>query len=75
MPKTALAYIDRIYERCLALGDFPQIGRPFTSARGSLRTLPFEGVIIVYRETALGVRVVAIFNQRQDYRKQLLRLG
>lgn len=71
-PKTAFAYVDRIERHCLELAHFPKVGRPFSSAGGALlRILPFESVMIVYRETGHGVRILAIFDQRQDYRKQL----
>lgn len=73
-PKTAFAYVDRIESRCRELGDFPRIGRLATRSPGSFRTLPFESVVIVYRETVLGVRIVAIFDQRQDYQRQLRQL-
>jgi len=71
---TALSYVDRIHKRCIDLGDFPGSGRRFASPRGMLRILPFEGVMIIYREMPNGVRIIAIFNQRQDYRAQLRHL-
>jgi len=72
--QTALSYVDRIQRRCLDLGDFPGSGRRITSSGGTLRILPFEGVMIIYREMTGGVRIIAIFNQRQDYRRQLRHL-
>ena len=74
MPLTAKAYADRIEQRCRLLGDFPFIGRDHSNVRAGLRVLPFESVAIVFEVADTSVRIRRIFNQRQDYQRQLRQL-
>jgi len=70
-PRTAIAYVDRIEARCRSLADFPLVGRALGSAADSLRVLPFESAVIVYRVKGRELRIIAIFSHRQDYMRQL----
>ena len=72
-PETALRLVQRIGKRCGQLLDFPLVGRQRETVRRGLRTLPFETFIIVYDVDLGAVRILRIFNARQDYQQQLKR--
>ena len=71
MPKTALAYVDRIEHKCDELADFPIVGRDLGHIRPGLRSIPFEGVIIAFQVSEAEVRVRRVFGAAQDYERRL----
>ena len=71
MPKTALAYVDRIEHKCDELADFPIVGRVLGHIRPGLRSIPFEGVIIAFPVSEAEVRVRRVFGAAQDYERRL----
>lgn len=72
-PDSALRLVQRIEQRCSELLDFPLVGRQRESVRTGLRTLPFETFIIVYDVNSIAVRILRVFNARQNYERQLRR--
>ena len=71
MPKTALAYVDRIEHKCDELADFPIVGRVLGHIRPGLRSIPFEGVIIAFPVSEAEVQVRRVFGAAQDYERRL----
>lgn len=71
MPNTALAYVDRIEHRCNDLADFPIVGRDLSQIRPGLRSIPFEGVIVIFRVSDAEVRIRRVFGAAQDYQNRL----
>lgn len=66
-PETALAFTDRIIDRCLAIGDVPLGGTPRDELGTALRSVPFEqSVTIVYRVRKPRVEIVGIFYGGRD---------
>jgi toxin ParE1/3/4 len=66
--KTALGFVRRIKQRCLAIGDAPN-GSPLREDLGTgVRTAPFErSAVIVYRVLPECVEIVNIFYGGRDY--------
>jgi toxin ParE1/3/4 len=61
-PQTAEKFVDRIYDACEALGEFPLKGRARDDLKQGVRTLPFERTaVITYRVLSDEVEVLNIF--------------
>lgn len=61
-------YIDRLLERCDAIGDAPGVGRRRDDLRTGLRTVIFEKrILIAYRTHEDRVEIVNIFSHGRDY--------
>jgi len=68
---TALAYIDRIEQRCLRLAEFPLSGHPRSDLGKDIFTVPFEGAMIVYTIEAEIIWVIRVFARGQDFESAL----
>lgn len=67
-PQIAEKFVDRIFDRCESLGEFPMKGRARDDLQPGIRILPFERTaIIAYRILADAVEVIAIFYGGRDY--------
>jgi toxin ParE1/3/4 len=52
--------------KCQNLAKFPQIGRSYAHIKPSLRGLPLDGYVILYRVIDNGVEILRVVNGRQD---------
>jgi toxin ParE1/3/4 len=71
MPRTALAYVDRIEHKCGELADFAIVGRDLGHIRPGLRSIAFEGVVIAFQVSDTEIRVRRVFGAAQDYESRL----
>ena len=72
-PQIAEKFIDRIYDACESLGEFPMKGRARNDLKKDVRILPFERVaVIAYRILADEVEVLNIFYAGRDYEASLM---
>jgi toxin ParE1/3/4 len=66
-PKAALDYVNRIDERCQRIGDAPRSGRLRSDLLVGLRTIPFEGsVLICYEITNEAIWITNVFRRGRD---------
>ena len=66
--QTAEKFIDRIYDACETLGEFPLKGRARGDLQHGVRTLPFERIaVITYRVLLDEVEVLNIFYGGRDW--------
>lgn len=72
-PQIAEKLVNRIFDRCESLGEFPLKGRARDDLQPGVRILPFERTaIIAYRILAGEVEVINIFYGGRDYEALLL---
>jgi toxin ParE1/3/4 len=72
-PQIAEKLVNRIFDRCESLGDFPMKGRARDDLQPSVRILPFERIaVIAYHILAGEVEVINIFYGGRDYEAFLL---
>ena len=72
-PQIAEKLVDRIFERCESLGDFPMKGRARDDLQKGVRILPFERTaVIAYRILVNEIEVINIFYAGRDYEVSLL---
>ena len=72
-PQIAEKFIDRVYDACESLGEFPMKGRARNDLKQGVRVLPFDRVaIIAYRILADEVDVLNIFYAGRDYEASLI---
>jgi len=65
--------VDRIFERCGSLAEFPLKGRARDDLLRGVRILPFEHTaVIAYRITASEIEVLNVFYAGRDYESSLL---
>ncbi len=68
IPQIAEKFVDRIFDRCESLGEFPLKGRARDDLQPGVRILPFErAAIIAYRILDDSVEVINIFYGGRDY--------
>ena len=65
-PDRADRFVDRIYEKTLALVDMPAMGVARDDLGPGLRALPFRDYIIFYRDEPRGVIVVRVLHGARD---------
>lgn len=66
-PKAALDYVSRIEDRCQRISDAPRSGRLRSDLLEGLRTIPFEGsVLICYEISGEAVWITNIFRRGRD---------
>jgi toxin ParE1/3/4 len=66
--QTAEKFIDRIYDACETLSEFPLKGRARDDLKQGVRTLPFERTaVIAYRVLTGEVEVLNIFYGGRDW--------
>lgn len=67
-PQIAEKFVNRIFDRCESLGDFPMKGRARDDLQPGVRILPFERTaIIAYRIQVDAAEVINIFYGGRDY--------
>ena len=67
-PARARDHVAEIRARCRALLDNPQLGPARPSIRPGLRIYPVgRRVVVAYRITEEGIRIVRVFSGGQDY--------
>ena len=67
-PQTAEKFIDRIYDACETLDEFPLKGRARNDLKQGVRTLPFErSAVIAYRVLTDEVEVLNFFYGGRDW--------
>ena len=72
-PPIAEKLVDRIFDRCESLGEFPLKGRARDDLRQGMRILPFERTaVIAYRVLTHEVEVINIFYAGRDWETALL---
>ncbi|MGH6907472.1 MAG: type II toxin-antitoxin system RelE/ParE family toxin [Aestuariivirga sp.] len=72
-PQIAEKLIDRIFDACDTLGEFPMKGRARNDLKQGVRILPFERVaIIAYRILGDEVEVLNVFYKGRDYETSLI---
>lgn len=68
-PETALAYVERIRNRCDRLVSFPEQGSSREDIATSLRTITFERTaIIAYIAETNAVRILRVLRKGRDLR-------
>jgi len=72
-PQIAEKFVDRIFDHCERLSEFPMKGRARDDLQQGVRILPFERTaVIAYRVLADEVEVINIFYAGRDYEMSLL---
>lgn len=63
----ARRYTDRIFERCLAIGDAPLGGRARPDLSENLRSLNFRRMVVIYyRVVSQKVQIVRVLHKGRD---------
>lgn len=71
-PETAIGYVRRIRDACMALAHFPERGTKRDDILTGLRTIGFERrATIIFRVLETRVEIVSIAYGGQDYEREL----
>lgn len=67
-PQIAEKFVNRIFDRCESLGEFPMKGRARDDLQPGVRILPFDrSAIIAYRILVDTIEVIDIFYGGRDH--------
>ncbi|NEP56881.1 MAG: type II toxin-antitoxin system RelE/ParE family toxin [Symploca sp. SIO2G7] len=59
-------FVNEFEQKCKNLVNFPNMGRSYAEVEPSLRGVPLEGYIILYRVIENGVEIVRVVNGYRD---------
>jgi toxin ParE1/3/4 len=66
-PEVAQAYVMRLHEVCLGLGNFPNRGTPRDDLAPGIRTIPFERrAVIAYQNEGARILILRIMHHGRD---------
>ncbi|HEV7689621.1 MAG TPA: type II toxin-antitoxin system RelE/ParE family toxin [Hyphomonadaceae bacterium] len=65
-PNRALSFVQRLRERCVALGAHPDLGRPRSEFGEGIRGLWEKPYVLLYRITPEAVEVLTIVHGARD---------
>jgi len=59
-------FVNGFEQKCKNLVNFPNMGRSYANVEPSLRGVPLEGYIILYRVIEHGIEIVRVVNGYRD---------
>ena len=59
-------FVEEFEKKCRNLVEFPNMGRSYAQIKPSLRGIPLEGYIILYRVMENGVEIVRVVSGYRD---------
>ncbi|MBC6422428.1 MAG: type II toxin-antitoxin system RelE/ParE family toxin [Hormoscilla sp. SP5CHS1] len=59
-------FVEEFEKKCRNLVEFPNMGRSYAEIKPSLRGIPIEGYIILYRVIENGVEIVRVVSGYRD---------
>jgi toxin ParE1/3/4 len=72
-PAAADALIDRLYEKCRQLVDFPELGRTRAELSPDLRSLVVRPYLIFYKARSDGVEIWRVLHGARDIKPEMFR--